>query len=241
VIFMLGEHGCRWRSDGSIWSAVWLTGGCVTYEMYESSTFHYSLHEKSAKPPTRYVFSPFTQQQSPPSLFPSQQASFTSLPLPTLPHLQEKLTINAQLAMPHHLLNLPLLLQIIQRLPRQTAIDLQAIDERGDGDEAVRLHVFVEFVRGGFVEDDGVVGLVLDCEVGKRKDSVGRWYLRRGDMGCRCLLRVGVRTFAFGPLLLLLLAGRCCCWCLRILSVLFVSAILCSGFPHHDRDYSKMR
>ena len=143
--------------------------------------------------------------------------------------------------MRHNLLDRPLLLQIRQRCPCQRAVDLQAIDEDGDCDEAVGLDVFGELLASRFVEDDGVVGLVLDCEVGKRKDSVGRWYLRRGDMGCRCLLRVGVRTFAFGPLLLLLLAGRCCCWCLRILSVLFVSAILCSGFPHHDRDYSKMR
>ena len=65
--------------------------------------------------------------------------------------------------MPYHLLDLPLLLQVIQRLPRKTAVDLQSIDERGDGDEAVGLDVLVEFVRGGFVQDDGVVGLVLDC------------------------------------------------------------------------------
>lgn len=65
--------------------------------------------------------------------------------------------------MPNHLLNLALLLQIVQRFPCQAAIDLQPVHKRGDRDEAVGLHVFVEFVRGGFVEDDGVVGLVLDC------------------------------------------------------------------------------
>ncbi len=79
--------------------------------------------------------------------------------------------------MPNNLLNLPLLLQIIQRLPRQTAIDLQPIDERGDRDEAVGLHVFVEFVRGGFVEDDGVVGLVLDC---RRGGWLGWFWWKRG-------------------------------------------------------------
>ena len=73
--------------------------------------------------------------------------------------------------MSHNLLNLPLLLQIIQRLPRQTAIDLQTIDERGDGDQAVRLDIFIEFVGGGFVEDDGVVGLVLDCLMEKKGDK----------------------------------------------------------------------
>ena len=65
--------------------------------------------------------------------------------------------------MPHNLLDLALLLQIIQRLPRKAPVDLQAIDEGGDGDETVGLHVFVEFVGGGFVEDDGVVGFVFDC------------------------------------------------------------------------------
>ena len=65
--------------------------------------------------------------------------------------------------MSHHLLDLSLLLQIVQRLPCETAIDLQSINERGDCDEAVGLDVFVEFVGGGFVKDDGVVGLVLDC------------------------------------------------------------------------------
>lgn len=63
----------------------------------------------------------------------------------------------------HHLLDLTLLLQIIQRLARQAAVDLQPIHQRGDGDQAVGLHVFVEFVRGRFVEDHGVVGFVLDC------------------------------------------------------------------------------
>ena len=72
------------------------------------------------------------------------------------------LTVNAQLAMPHHLLDLSFLLQIVQRLPCKATIDLQAIDKGRDGDESIGLHVFVEFIRGGFVEDHGVVGLVLD-------------------------------------------------------------------------------
>lgn len=64
--------------------------------------------------------------------------------------------------MPNHFLDLPLLLQIVQRFPCQAAVDLQSVHERGDCDEAVGLDVFVEFVGGGFVEDDGVVGFVLD-------------------------------------------------------------------------------
>lgn len=66
--------------------------------------------------------------------------------------------------MPHDLLDDTLLLQIIQRFPGQAAIDLQPVDEHGDGDEAVGLDVFVQFVGSGFVEDHGVVGFVLDCE-----------------------------------------------------------------------------
>ena len=83
--------------------------------------------------------------------------------------------------MPHHLLDLSLLLQILQCRSREAAIDLQAIDEGGDGDQAVGLHVFVEFVRGGFVEDDGVVGFVLDCLCWRGVisellcDFVGKW------------------------------------------------------------------
>ena len=48
--------------------------------------------------------------------------------------------------MSHHLLDLALLLQIAQRLPRQATIDLEPIDQCGDGDEPVGLDVFVEFV-----------------------------------------------------------------------------------------------
>jgi len=72
------------------------------------------------------------------------------------------LTVDAQFAVPNHLLDLSLLLQIIQRLPCQAAIDLQSVDERSDCDKAVGLDVFVELVGRGFIEDDGVVCLVLD-------------------------------------------------------------------------------
>ena len=84
-------------------------------------------------------------------------------PSPKSQQSRSPLTVNAQLAVPNHLLNLTLLLQIIQRFPCKAAVDLQSVHERGDCDETVGLDVFVEFVRGGFVEDDGVVGLVLDC------------------------------------------------------------------------------
>lgn len=100
-----------------------------------------------------------------PPLFSSSHSSCypdISLRLPDPKPPSQKLTVDAQLAMPHHLLDLSLLLQIIQRFPCKAAIDLQSVHERGDCDEAVGLNVLVEFVGGGFVEDDGVVGLVLD-------------------------------------------------------------------------------
>lgn len=115
-----------------------------------------------------------------PIQFPSPSSSNPTPPTHLL-RRRHRPRVDTQLAMPHHLLNLPLLLKITQRLPRQGSIDLQPIDERGNGDEAVRLDIFVQFVGGGFVEDDGVVGFVFD--------------------------------FSFRPLLLLFLAGRCCCGC----------------------------
>ena len=63
----------------------------------------------------------------------------------------------------NNLLDLSLLLQICQTSPRQRSVDLKSVDEGGDGYETVGLDIFVEFVRGGFIEDDGVLGLVLDC------------------------------------------------------------------------------
>ncbi len=73
------------------------------------------------------------------------------------------LTVDIPRTMRHNLLDRPLLLQIRQRCPCQRAVDLQAIDEDGDCDEAVGLDVFGELLASRFVEDDGVVGLVLHC------------------------------------------------------------------------------
>lgn len=60
-------------------------------------------------------------------------------------------------------LDLSLLLQVLEALASQGAVDLQSVDQGGDGDEAVRLDVLVQLLRGGLVENDGVLGLVLDC------------------------------------------------------------------------------
>jgi hypothetical protein len=64
--------------------------------------------------------------------------------------------------MPHNLLDLSLLFQIIQRLPCKTTIDLKPVDEGGNCDEPIGLGIFVEFVGGGFVKDDSVIGFVLN-------------------------------------------------------------------------------
>jgi hypothetical protein len=61
-------------------------------------------------------------------------------------------------------LDLSLLLQVLEALACQRAVDLQSVDQSGDGDETVGLDVLVELLRGGLVENDGVLGLVLDCE-----------------------------------------------------------------------------
>lgn len=59
--------------------------------------------------------------------------------------------------------DLALLLEVVQALAGQGTVDLEPVDKGGDGDETVGLDVLVQLVRGGLVEDDGVLGLVLDC------------------------------------------------------------------------------
>ena len=76
---------------------------------------------------------------------------------------EKQLTVNIQPSMAHDLLDLPLCLHFVQHLARDGTVDLHPVDERRDGDEAVGLHVLCQAVAEGFVEDDGVVGLVLDC------------------------------------------------------------------------------
>lgn len=56
-----------------------------------------------------------------------------------------------------------LLLEVGKGLAGERAVDLQTIDEDGNGDEAVRLNILLELLVGVLVEDDGVLGLVLDC------------------------------------------------------------------------------
>jgi hypothetical protein len=65
-----------------------------------------------------------------------------------------------------------LLLEVANASSRQGAVDLHSVDEGGDRDEAVRLDILVELVRGGLVEQDGVLRLILDLALGPGE---GEW------------------------------------------------------------------
>lgn len=72
-------------------------------------------------------------------------------------------TVDAQPRVSNDLLNHTLILKIRKRFPGQRSVDFETVDESGDGDEAVGLDFLVELIGRLLVEDDGVVGLVLDC------------------------------------------------------------------------------
>ena len=63
----------------------------------------------------------------------------------------------------HHRLDHSLLLKVLQALAGERTVDLEPVDEGGDGHEAVGLDILLELVVGLLVENDGVLGLVLDC------------------------------------------------------------------------------
>lgn len=65
--------------------------------------------------------------------------------------------------MANNLLDGTLGLEVGEGAAGEGAVDLQAIDEDGDGDEAVGLDLLVKTLLEGLVEDDGVDGLVLHC------------------------------------------------------------------------------
>ena len=71
-------------------------------------------------------------------------------------------TVDAQLGVADNLPDGALLLEILKSLAGERSVDLETIDKGGDCDETVGLDVLVELVRGLLVEDDGVLGLVLD-------------------------------------------------------------------------------
>lgn len=74
-------------------------------------------------------------------------------------------TVDGQLGVSDNLLDRALLLEVGKGLAGKGAVDLEAIDEGSDGDQAVGLDILLELVVGSLVQDDGVLGLVLDCRV----------------------------------------------------------------------------
>lgn len=64
--------------------------------------------------------------------------------------------------MMHNPLNRPIRLQMSNRSPCETAVDLQPFDEDGDGDESECRDFLDNPVEEGFVEGDGVLSLILD-------------------------------------------------------------------------------
>lgn len=65
--------------------------------------------------------------------------------------------------MADNLLDLALLLEVLKSLTGEGAVDLKTVDKGGDGDETVGLDVLVETLSDLLLEDNGVLGLVLDC------------------------------------------------------------------------------
>jgi hypothetical protein len=139
-------------------------------------------------------------------------------------------TVDVQLRVTNDLLDLAVLLEVLERFPCKRTVNLQAIDEGSNCDEAVGLDILLELVVGLLVEDDGVLGLVLDCAAVSggfgvtkmERRAVGRNERRWCEMMSARPSRLGVvlnvrvtvsRTLALRPLLLLLLAS-CCYWCL---------------------------
>lgn len=72
-------------------------------------------------------------------------------------------TVDVAGVVANNLLDGTLGLEVGEGAAGEGAVDLQAIDEDGDGDEAVGLDLLVEALLEGLVKDDGVDGLVLHC------------------------------------------------------------------------------
>ena len=75
----------------------------------------------------------------------------------------ERRTVDVHLGVADNLLDLALLLEVSKSLAGQAAVDLQTVDEGGDGDQAVGLDILVETLGSLLLKDDGVLGLVLNC------------------------------------------------------------------------------
>jgi hypothetical protein len=73
-----------------------------------------------------------------------------------------KRTVDVHLGVAGDLLDLASLLEVGKSTASQAAVDLETVDQGGDGHEAVGLDILVELLKGGLLEDNGVLSLVLD-------------------------------------------------------------------------------
>ena len=93
----------------------------------------------------------------------------------------------------HNLPNQPLLLQMLNRAPRQAAVDLQPLNEYALADEAERRDLLHDAVIQRLVQNDVVLRLVLDF-------ALGPLLLLRGfsaPAGCGCCFCFGLRLWGF--------------------------------------------
>lgn len=82
-------------------------------------------------------------------------------------------TVDVHLGVANNLLDLTVLLEVGKALAGKAAIDLVTVDEGGNGDQTVGLNILVELLGDVLLEDDGVLGLVLDCKaVSSRSKSL---------------------------------------------------------------------
>ena len=121
-----------------------------------------------------------------------------------------KHTVDAQSAVSNNLLDDALLLKVGQTSASNGSVDLHSVNENGDSDETVGLDILVKLVGGGLVEEDGMLGLVLNW-------WVVRSVLRRSGYSLP-------HTLSLGPLLLSLLWSGVC-WSLTTELVSEVCAV----------------
>lgn len=87
-------------------------------------------------------------------------------------------TVDLHLAVCDNGLDLALLLKVLQALACQRTVDLKSVDEGGNGHKAVRLDILVELLGSVLVEEDGVLGLVLDW----REETTSVEHFEDGDV-----------------------------------------------------------
>jgi hypothetical protein len=92
-------------------------------------------------------------------------------------------TVDVQLRVTDNLLDLAVGLEVVEGFPGERTVDLETIDEGGNGDQAVGLNILLEAVVLLLVEDNSVLGLVLDC-------AACQWRFLQMTVGLGCA-RVG--------------------------------------------------